>query len=444
MAVIAESIHTLSQIWKNPRRTREAITAFQNRKLRAIIDYAYRHVKYYRHLFDAHGIRPEHVKTTADLSLIPITSVQDYRTRSFEEVFSSEFDPKKTVRRSTSGSSGRPFSVYRTPWEDHLINLFHIRIIQQFGVRFFYKTANIRLVSASHQRDSVVGSIRQAFGIYRQYPIHSLLPEDEILHKLALLKPDVLFGYPTVLANIAKLADSERPLGFDPKFIIAGGEAVTPFRRHQIERGFRKTVYGIYGAHEFNKLAWECPESGNYHVCDDNVILEVLQNGRQAAVGERGEVVATGLHTYAMPFIRYRLGDIATRGPEVCPCGQPFSTLGDVQGRLHDYFRLPDRRLMHPDKIVVPIMENESAWFDRYELVQEELNRIVLRIQPFQNPSKKQLINVKRLAMDQLPPDVDFRIEIVDEHAFKSEGKFRFCRSLVHSHSETILWDEFY
>jgi len=441
--MIAESIHTLSQIWKNPKRTKDAITAFQNRKLRVIIDYAYRHVKYYRHLFDSHGIRPEDVKTTEDLSLIPITSGQDYRTRAFEEVFSSEIDPKKTVRRSTSGSSGRPFSVYRTPCEDHLLNFFHIRIMQRFGVRFFYKTANIRLVSASHQRDNIAGSVRQALGVYRQYPIHSLLPEDEIMRKLSLLKPDVLFGYPTVLANIAKFAHSEQSLEFDPKFIIAGGESLTPFRRREIEKGFRKTVYGIYGAHEFNKLAWECPQSHDYHVCDDNVVLEVLQNGRPAAVGEQGEVVATGLHTYAMPFIRYRLGDIATRGPEVCPCGQPFSTLRDVQGRLHDYFQLPDGRLMHPDKIVVPIMENESAWFDRYELVQEEVDRIVLRIRPFQDPSESQLVNVKRLAMDQLPCDVDFRIEIVDEHAFKSEGKFRFCRSLVHSHSNKISWDQF-
>ncbi len=443
MSVLAESIHTLSQIWKNPRRTRDAITAFQNRKLRAIIAYAYQHVKYYRHLFDANGIRPEDIKTTEDLSLVPITSGQDYRTCPLEEVFSSEIDPKKAVKRSTSGSSGRPFAVYRTPWEDHLINLFHIRIMQQFGVRFFYKTANIRLVSASHQRDNVAGSVRQALGIHRQYPIHSLLPEDEILRKLSLLKPDVLLGYPTVLANIAKFAASEGSQGFDPKFIIAGGESLTPFRRQEIERGFRKTVYGIYGAHEFNKLGWECPDSGDYHVCDDNVVLEVLQNGRQAAMGEQGEVVATGLHTYAMPFIRYRLGDIATRGPEVCSCGQPFSTLRAVQGRLHDYFRLPDGRLMHPDKIVVPIMENESSWFDRYELVQEKVDRIVLRIQPFQDPSESQLVNVKRLAMSQLPRDVDFLIEIADEHSFKREGKFRFCRSMVHSHSDKISWDQF-
>jgi phenylacetate-CoA ligase len=160
-------------------------------------------------------------------------------------------------------------------------------------------------------------------------------------------------------------------------------------------------------------------------------------------MGEQGEVVATGLHTYAMPFIRYRLGDIATRGPEVCSCGQPFSTLRAVQGRLHDYFRLPDGRLMHPDKIVVPIMENESSWFDRYELVQEKVDRIVLRIQPFQDPSESQLVNVKRLAMSQLPRDVDFLIEIADEHSFKREGKFRFCRSMVHSHSNKISWDQF-
>ncbi|MBW1858590.1 MAG: phenylacetate--CoA ligase family protein [Deltaproteobacteria bacterium] len=443
MSVLAESIHTFSQIWRNPQKTKDAITAFQNRKLRSIIANAYQYVKYYRQLFDAAGIKPQDIKTIEDLSLIPITSTQDYRTRPLQDVLSSKIDPKKTVKRSTSGSSGRPFTVHRTSWEDHLINFFHIRVLQQFGVLPLDKTAHVRLVSASHQRDNIPGAVRQALGIHRVYPIHSLLHENEIIHELSLLKPDIVFGYPTVLAHIAGLIGPERSSGINPKFIIAGGESLTPFRRQEIERGFGKRVFGLYGAHEFNKVAWECPDSGDYHVCDDNLVLEVLQNGRPAAVGEQGEVVATGLHSYAMPFIRYRLGDIVTRGPEVCSCGQPFSTLRAVQGRLHDYFRLPNGRLMHPDKIVVPIMESESGWFNRYELIQEEVDRILLRIQPFQNPSEGQLVNVKRLAMSQLPSDVEFRIEIIDEHSFKPEGKFRFCRSMVHSHTDKISWDQF-
>ncbi len=78
-------------------------------------------------------------------------------------------------------------------------------------------------------------------------------------------------------------------------------------------------------------MAWECRHSGDLHTCDDGVLVEVLRDGRPAEPGERGEVVVTNLHAYAMPFIRYRIGDLATRGAP-CGCGAPFSTIGEITG----------------------------------------------------------------------------------------------------------------
>ena len=43
-------------------------------------------------------------------------------------------------------------------------------------------------------------------------------------------------------------------------------------------------------------------------------------------------IVATNLHAYSMPFIRYSLGDIVTRGSNGCSCGQPFQTIRAIQG----------------------------------------------------------------------------------------------------------------
>ena len=81
--------------------------------------------------------------------------------------------------------------------------------------------------------------------------------------------------------------------------------------------------------------------TGEMHLCDDNVIVEVLRDGRRAAVGEAGEVVVTGLHGHAVPYIRYNLGDTADPGDEQCRCGAPFSTLRDLRGRTMDYCLLP-------------------------------------------------------------------------------------------------------
>jgi phenylacetate-coenzyme A ligase PaaK-like adenylate-forming protein len=441
MSSTAEHLHTFGRIWIHPHKNRGSIIDFQNRKLRSIITHAYHTVDYYRQLFDTVGIKPEDIRTIEDLYKIPITSSQEYRIRPEIETLSKKVKLDRMVCRATSGSSGRPFKIRRTVFEEHLMNFFRIRALQQFGVRFSDRTAQVRLVSRSHQRDTFPGNLRQGLGLYRTYSINSLQPVQNIIGELRVLRPDIIKGYPGVLSHVASSMTQALRKDIEPKLIVAGGESLVPFRRKQMESGFGKKVFDLYGAHESNMLAWECSQSGLYHICDDNVILEILRDGMPVAAGERGEVVVTCLHSYAMPFIRYSLGDIVTRGPKTCSCGQPFTTLRAIQGRMHDYFKLPDASLLHPDEIIVPIMENQSSWFDRYQLLQKREDLMVLMIQPFHPPTNNQLKHVEQLAAEKLPKDVEFRIEIVENLPLESTGKFRFCKSLVNSHLEGIDWD---
>jgi phenylacetate-CoA ligase len=118
--------------------------------------------------------------------------------------------------------------------------------------------------------------------------------------------------------------------------------------RELIEEAFGAPIYDTYASIEFNLLAWQCRQTGGLHTCDDGVVMEIMDGARAVREGEEGEVVGTDLHSYAMPMIRYRLGDIATKGRSPCPCGQPFSTIRSIRGRTIDCFTLPDGRVMHP------------------------------------------------------------------------------------------------
>lgn len=436
-----EHLHTLARLWRHPAASRNELAAFRDRKLCSVVAWAYRTVPFYRALLDSHGVRPGDVRAVADLEALPFTASQDYRTRPLEEVISARASPRSLVRRPTSGSSGRPFVIRRTGGEDHLLNQFRLRALRDFGVRLRDRIGHVRLVSASHRRGSWAGRVREALGIYREFPVDSLWPTERLLGALAAARPDVIKGYPSVLSRAAgRLREHPKP-GLTPRLVVAGGETLAPFRRQRIHEGFGARVFDVYGAHEFNLLAWECPRAGGYHVCDDNVVLEVLRDGRPARPGERGEVVVTGLHGYSMPFLRYRLGDVAIRGPEVCPCGAPFSTLFGVEGRMHDYFRMPGGGLLHPDELVVPIMEAEAGWFDRYQLTQVREDLVVLQVQPFDDPGENRLARVRRIAAERLPSGVSFRLELVGRLEEPGPGgKFRFCRSLVASDLDGVEW----
>jgi phenylacetate-CoA ligase len=235
-----------------------------------------------------------------------------------------------------------------------------------------------------------------------------------------------------MLSRVAQIVGDEDPRVIHPRFIVVGAEVLTPSMRHQLTKAFASPVFNTYASQEFNLIAWECKETGEFHTCDDGMIVEVLKDGRPAAMGERGEVVGTNLHSFAMPFIRYRLGDIVTKGSATCPCGQPFSTIREVQGRMSDYFPLPQGRMIHPDEII-GILHSKAPWIREYQLLQEREDLTVLRVVPSVSPSPQELSLMQEPVTKLLGQGVEFRVVLVPEIQLEPSGKFRISRSLVKS-----------
>ncbi|MDG2050344.1 MAG: hypothetical protein P8M78_09295 [Myxococcota bacterium] len=436
-SVAAQQLDTWLRLHLHSRGDRSRLESFRDRKLRFLIQQATARVPYYQSLFQEAGISPSAIQTAADLAELPVSSAQDYRERPLKETLAEGADLNQLFLRPTSGSSGRPFVVRRAAREEHLINAFRLRAHAQCGLRSGDLIAAVVFFSKSHQRGHWVGRLRQRLGIRRLAPVNCLASADQILDRLIALQPDVIQGFPGAITQAAQRA-LERGVEIRPRRVICGGETVTPFRRRMMEQAFGCPVYSFYGAQEFNLLAWQCPDTQAFHICEDNVVLEVLRDGRPAEPGELGEVVATGLHSYQMPFIRYRIGDVVRQGDPQCGCGKPFATLQDIRGRRHDYFVWSDGALFHPDRVVVPIMEAEAAWFDQYQLIQETHQEVVLRISPSRPPTSRQLEHVDQLARAELPSDVVFRIELVEAVPPEPSGKQRYCVSRVASGAAEI------
>ncbi len=429
-------LHTLWHLWKHPRAMREHLVEFQSRKLRHLIRHAYDNVTYYRNLLDRAGIKPGDVCTVSDLSGIPVTEKKDLRACATEDILARGADPDRLTLLWTSGSTGRPFVVRRTQFEDLVLRTFSIRALRQFGLRISDRHAMVTVGRApGERRETSPMRLWKASRVYRRYPVQCLQPADEICRQLERVNPDVIIGYPSVLAHVAPMVEG-RLSGRTLRFIITGGEALTVAKRRAIERGFGVRAFDILGAHECCALAWECPETGLYHTCDDNVIVEVLRDGQPAAEGESGEVVVTALHCYAMPFIRYRMGDIVVKGPETCPCGQPFSTLRSIGGRVRDYLLLPDGRRVHALEAIMPVITADVSWLDQYQLTQEAEDRFVLRIAPLGSPVPEELETMRKTVAERLGREATLSLELVDHIAFEPSGKFIDCRCLVRAGGE--------
>jgi len=313
--------------------------------------------------------------------------------------------------------------------EQRALRSLYLRALKDSGLRFTDRLASVVLGQPRADNcDPLAWRILKALDPRHNASISCLLPTEEIRRRLEQSRPDVVIGFAGVLAEVARCGN----VPIRPRLVLVGGEVLTAQAQEQIASAFGAPVYEIYGSNEFDLLGWECKTSGELHVCDDGVILEVIREDRAAVEEEQGEVVATNLHAFAMPLIRYRLGDVVTRGHASCSCGQPFSTIRAVQGRVVDYFRLPDGRLLHPYGLLRPQCE-DAPWIRQYQLTQERANRIVLRIAPALTPDSQDLASIRTAALSALGPGVDFEIQLTSDIRLEPNGKFRVYRSLMKS-----------
>ncbi|MCZ7384318.1 MAG: hypothetical protein O8C63_06155 [Candidatus Methanoperedens sp.] len=401
--------------------------AFQTRQLRALVRHAYDHVPYYRRLFDQAGLKPDQVRTLADLATIPWSSRDDLQRLPAEEAVARGIHPRELVVHRTSGSSGQPLSIRRTWFEDRLLQAYRLRVLCRLGLRVTDRRAAVvtrRLTGPSPWY------MRLGFLPYEE--VHCLWPPEQILSRLRAIRPDVLRGYPGTLSWLAGLLLSADRDSIRPRFITTDSETLTSDMRARISEGFGAPVIDFYDSHEFNLIAWECSAGGRYHVSDLSLIAEVMKDGRPAEPGEEGELVGTALHSWAMPFIRFRLGDQVTRGEDRCACGAPNSILARVEGRVADRFELPDGRSVHPYTLVASLVMH-APWLRRYQIVQEQIDRIRVRLVPMpgETPAADALTGVRQILAERLGRDIYVEIEVVDEIPAGPSGKFRPYYSLV-------------
>jgi phenylacetate-CoA ligase len=431
----------LSAAWRHTRAARTELRTWQDARLRRLVVHAYESVPFYRRLFDYHRLHPRHIRGTADLELIPFTDKAEMRRQGPASVLARGHDPDALLSVRTSGASGEPFTVRRTWLEDKLQYLLRLRAFRAFGVRHRDRVVAVGVAGRPETGDQkLVSRSLRAFGFHQRELIDGLQDPAQVAVQLREARPEVLVGLPGMLDRLTapELADVVRSVR--PRVVIVGGEVATPAMRLRIRETFAAPLYETYASHECPLMAWECHHSGDLHTCDDGVLVEVLRDGRAVDPGERGEVVVTNLHAYAMPFIRYRIGDLATRSAP-CRCGAPFSTIGEIQGRMIDYFPLPDGRLLHPYEIVSRLVWGPREWMRQYQLVQERRDRVVLYAVADEPPSAERLQEIERAVRPVLGPGVEFEVALVGRIPFESTGKLRPSRSLVYSEYDRIRFE---
>jgi phenylacetate-CoA ligase len=426
LTLAAEHAQTLHFLWRRRHAEPAALRAFQLRKLRVLVAHCRTRVAVYRDHWRDANLSSAKLDAPEALAALPTIGKDELRARPLAETLAAGTDARRLVRHLTSGTSGQPFAIHRSWREEHLLNQFRLRAYRDAGMRLFDRVALFMELPRDPAPRSWPGRVRQALRIQHEFPLDAMAPAERMFTALARTRPDVVAGYPTTLEAVAEWMDAHDPGRVRPRLVLSESEQLSEAARRRIESAFAAPVVDTYGTHEFNLVATQCPHTDAYHVCADGVLVEVIgDDGGEVPVGATGEVVATALHSYTMPFVRYRTGDLAVRGGDACACGLAGPTLRALQGRAMDMIRLPDGRSVHPFAITGYVSEREAAWVARMQLVRVGAGELRLDDEPRGTPRAGDLERLRAFGAGVLGAGVSFDVGVVDGFARAPGGKFQ-------------------
>lgn len=318
---------------------RVALEALQLKRLQATVNRVYANVPFYKQAFDAAGIKPEDIKSLADLRRLPFTTKQNMRDSYPYGLFAAPMEEIVRIHAS-SGTTGKPTVVGYTQKD--------IETWSELMARSF-------MAAGAHKGDIIHNAYGYGLftgGLGAHYGAEKLgasvipISGGNTKRQIMIMQDfgsTVLTCTPSYSLYLAEEAAAE---GVDIKSSklrvgIFGAEPWSEAMRGEIEANLGLDAIDIYGLSEIMGpgVAIECiEEKHGLHIWEDHFIPEIInpETGEPVAEGEKGELVITTITKQGIPLIRYRTRDITSISHAACACGRTHARIARMSGRSDD------------------------------------------------------------------------------------------------------------
>ena len=323
---------------------------YQLHKLKALIFHAYKHSIYYREAIDHSGLQVDDFSTLDDLTELPVLKRELVASDASSALIADNIDSMSIKHTVSGGTSGLPvrtiFDNKRTSILLAAARRYNLWWGREFGERTAILWGNIR--------PSFIRTLKRLPRKMFRFPggvlalrTNVMTPQKfaEYYQRLYRMNPIQLEGYAGSLYRMARFMKENNLLVWSGlKLVSCKSEKVTSAKRKEMETVYKCPVTEIYSCLEIGNIAYECPEGRALHVTGEHVILEVIDDAGQPVYNSPGSILLTDLDNYAMPLIRYQIGDIGILSDKKCLCGRPHTVLKEIIGREADALRLANGR----------------------------------------------------------------------------------------------------
>lgn len=337
MNALSDALLTLRGVWKYHsflKRSQyfdaDSVLRHQTEWLRTLLAYCHRNVSWYSEAFRSSGVRLTGPDPMAELAKLPILSKNTVREN--HGYFCGPMVAQDALPFSTSGTTGEPLTVYtsRNQWimEQGII----WRHWKWAGYRFRDRMAVLRSYAPKPGQPNIRVDRLKNWTYFSVFNMDDATL-DSYAEYLTRWRPRYLRGYPSSLMLLAQHAARRGYRLPTLKAAFTASEVVPPELRAALREAFNVEVFDHYGQAEISCMFHECERHQGLHIDWEYGLLELLPSETPGL----SRMIATNLHNYAMPLLRYDTGDLAVGDLQRCACGRVAPVIKAIRGRSDDY-----------------------------------------------------------------------------------------------------------
>lgn len=421
------------------RKSIEEIVQLQKDRLIQLLLHAWKNTEYYHEILEKCAVVVNGKVNLDKFVDIPFLTKDIIRAEG--ERLRAKTLPKgrKAYRSSSGGSTGQPVFF----WQDNYYwdlnvgtKLYHFEVLgKELG------EPEIKIWGS--MEDLFKGTIGITTKIKnllynRKFQQCFHLPEEhvkQIIDSINRIKPKIIWSYLDGIFVVSKYINSHGLTPYRPAAIFVGASTVYPHMVQTIKKAFKAPVINFYGSRELGDVACQCEEQMGLHISSLFNKVEVINERSESVIGEEGELVITSLMNYAMPFIRYRIGDRGKLINSECPCGRNFPVLDSVAGRVIEVFinskgdRVDSYFFVH-----LLGVEYNFDWLYKFQVIQENYNvikiKMILANDATQGQIQPQLDEITKRIQVVMGDDCKVIYDFVDEIPLTKSGKhlYTICK----------------
>jgi len=408
-----------TQFW-TPDRIRE----LQWTRLRRLVRFATEHCAFYKRRFREAGVSADDLREPRDLLRIPVLTKDDIREHA-ADLTAQGVAPGDALDNFTGGSTGAPmkFKVSRRRWASRKAMTHRhdrwcgVSIGTTIGQLWGHPTERSALSARERFRQRLLEpAVRLNTFDAREENIERFLEglrRNGVTHLLA---------YGRSLRLLAEYLISQQKQPPDLAGAITTAESLTPEERLTIEDVLRCPTFDRYGCREFSVVASQCEVRDGLHIAGEALLVEFVAGDRLAEPDEPGAIVVTDLLNEAMPFIRYRIGDVGAPMAGACRCGRGLPRMQMLAGRITDFIHTPDGRWISGVAINTYLISRMPG-VRQAQVVQEKCDHLRFRLVPMERGRDA----ARRFLCDRVPgifgAAMTHEIEWVEEIKPEPSGK---------------------